>query len=137
MEVYRKAAQRATAEHEARRVQALTFDEYANAWLATRKVKGRPLADRTLDHYQDLLDRFILPTFKDVQLAAITPDMIDHWYELTAVGRPTYQAHSYALLRTILGTVPADVADPANRQRVEDELRAAGIDSPPSSGSTP
>lgn len=40
-------------------------------------------------------------------------------------------------VRTILGTVPADVADPANRQRVEDELRAAGIDSPPSSGSTP
>ena len=82
----------------------MTFGEYATAWLPVRKTKDRPLADRTRDHYQDLLDRFILPTFRDVQLTAITPDMLDHWYELTAIGRPTYQAHSYALLRTILGT---------------------------------
>jgi hypothetical protein len=39
-------------------------------------------------------------------------------------------------VRTILGTVPADVADPKNRQRVEDELRTAGIDPPPDPGST-
>lgn len=88
----------------AAKVKRMTFGAYAAAWLPARKTKGRPLADRTRDHYQDLLDRFILPTFKDVQLTAITPDMIDHWYELVAVGRPTYQAHSYALLRTILGT---------------------------------
>ena len=88
----------------AAKVKRMTFGEYAAAWLPARKTKGRPLADRTRDHYQDLLDRFILPTFKDVQLTAITPDMIDHWYELVAIGRPTYQAHSYALLRTILGT---------------------------------
>jgi len=88
----------------AAKVRRVTFGEYAAVWLPARKTKGRPLADRTRDHYQDLLDRFILPTFKDVQLTAITPDMIDHWYELTAIGRPTYQAHSYALLRTVLGT---------------------------------
>jgi integrase len=88
----------------AAKVQRVTFGDYAGAWLSARKTKGRPLADRTRDHYRDLLDRFILPTFEDVQLTAITPDMIDHWYELTAIGRPTYKAHAYALLRTILGT---------------------------------
>jgi len=82
----------------------LTFGEYAHAWLAGRKVKGRMLADRTRDHYQSLLDDHILPTFEAVPLSAITPEMVDHWYELCAVGRPTTQAHAYSLLRTILGT---------------------------------
>lgn len=88
----------------ARLRKATTFGEYADAWLIGRKVKGRPLADRTRDHYRDLLDRFILPTFKDVPLTHITSDGVDHWYEVTAVGKPTTQAHAYALLRTILGT---------------------------------
>lgn len=88
----------------ARRAAPLTFGPYADAWLAGRKVRGRPLADRTRDHYRDLLDRFILPTFADVPLADITPEMVDSWYELCAVGKPTTQAHAYSLVRTILGT---------------------------------
>lgn len=82
----------------------LTFGEYAEAWLPARKVKGKPLADRTRDHYRALLDVHILPTFADVPLTAITPDQVDTWYELCAIGRPTTQAHAYSLLRTILGT---------------------------------
>lgn len=87
-----------------RRLKPLLFGEYAEAWLAGRKVKGRPLAARTRDHYQALLDDHILPTFADVPLVEITPEQVDHWYELCAVGRPTTQAHAYSLLRTILGT---------------------------------
>lgn len=82
----------------------LTFGEYAESWLLNRKVKGRPLADRTREHYRALLDEYILPTFQDVALAEISPDMVDRWYELVAVGKDTTRAHSYSLLRTILGT---------------------------------
>lgn len=88
----------------AARAARVTLGDYAERWLAARKTKGKPLADRTRDHYQDLLERFILPTFADVALTSITPEMVDHWYEGVAVGRPTYRAHSYALLRTILAT---------------------------------
>lgn len=91
-----------------RRAKLPTLGDYAPRWLASRKVKGRPLADRTRDHYQDLLDRFILPTFGDVALKAITPEAVAHWYDTAAVGTPTYQAHAYSLLRAILGTA----ADP-------------------------
>lgn len=87
-----------------RRANALTFGEYAESWLAGRKVRGRPLADRTRDHYRDLLDRFLLPSFEDTALASISPEQVDRWYELTAPETPTYRAHAYALLRTILGT---------------------------------
>jgi integrase len=87
---------------------ALTLGEYAPTWLAARKVKGQPLADRTRDHYQDLLDRFILPWLGEVELRAITPEAVAEWYDTAAADRPTYQAHAYSLLRAILRTA----ADP-------------------------
>ena len=92
------------AERATQRRTRVTFGEYATAWLAGRKVKGQPLADRTREHYEDLLESHIRPTFSDVPLTAITPEAVDHWYELCAIGRPTTQAHAYSLLRTILGT---------------------------------
>jgi integrase len=85
-------------------VRALTFGDYSATWLKGRKVRGRPLADRTREHYQSLLDRFLLPTFRDVPLRYITPELVDEWYEHTATETPTYRAHAYGLLRTILGT---------------------------------
>ena len=101
----------------AAKVRSVTFGEYAAAWLVGRKVRGRPLADRTRDGYQDLLDAHILPAFDPVPSKAITPEMVDHWYELCAVGRPTRQARAYSLLRTILGTAVdrnlIQVANPA------------------------
>lgn len=87
-----------------KRAKPLTFGEFAETWILNRRVKGKPLADRTRDHYRDLLDRFILPTFGDTPLTHITPDDVDRWYALVAIDRPTYQAHAYALLRTILAT---------------------------------
>lgn len=88
----------------ARSVKRLTFGEYAESWLENRKVKGQPLADRTRDSYRALLDTYILPTFEGVPLTSISPEAVDHWYELCAIGKPTTQAHAYSLLRTILGT---------------------------------
>jgi hypothetical protein len=84
-----------------RRAMTLTFREYAGPWLVSRRVKGKPLADRTRDHYQDLLDRFILPTFGETELKAITPESVAQWYDTAAVDTPTYQAHAYSLLRAI------------------------------------
>src|SRR4051794_4776017 len=41
----------------------ILFRDYAEQWLSTRTVKGRPLAARTREGYHDLLDRFILDMF--------------------------------------------------------------------------
>ncbi|MFD1826783.1 MULTISPECIES: tyrosine-type recombinase/integrase [Mumia] len=92
----------------ARSASRLTFGEYAARWLAARKVKGQPLADRTRDHYQDLLDRIILPTFGDIALKDISPELVARWYDAAAPETPTYQAHAYSLLRAIMRTA----ADP-------------------------
>jgi integrase len=122
---------------EARRTQALSFGEYAEAWLPARKVKGRALADRTLDQYRWLLDRFILPTFGDAPLRSITSDQVDDWYEVTAIAKPTTQAQAYSLLRTILGTAvdrglissanPAKIRGGGSTKRAK-KIRPASLD---------
>lgn len=116
---------------------SLTFGEYSAAWLKGRRVKGKPLAARTSAHYRKLLDAHILPTFKDVPLRFISPDMVDDWYAVTATGTPTIQAHAYALLRTILGTAvdrgliitanPAKVRGGGTSQRVK-KIKPATLD---------
>lgn len=101
------------------RGRGITFGVYSEAWLDGRRVKGQPLAARTRAHYESLLEAHILPTFDKVQLRHITPEMVDEWYAVTAVGRPTLQAHSYALLRTILGTaVDRNLIRMANPARI-------------------
>ena len=81
---------------------------YAERWLANRKVKGRPLADRTREGYQDLLDRFILPTFGRQPIHRISREDVDAWYDRTAKHTPTYRARAYSLLRTILASAVDD-----------------------------
>lgn len=85
-----------------------TFKEYAERWLPGRRVKGRPLADRTRDAYRDLLDQRIYPTFGTVPLTGITRPAIDRWYDELGTDKPAMKAHAYALLRSILATAVAD-----------------------------
>lgn len=115
----------------------LAFGTYAESWMANRKVKGQPLAARTRDHYRALLDAHILPTFTDVTLTDITPDMVDQWYESVAKDRETTRAHAYSLLRTILGTAvdrrlitqanPARIRGGGSTQRAK-KIRPASLE---------
>jgi integrase len=84
------------------------FADYAKRWLANRRVKGQPLAERTRAGYTDLLDRLILPIFGHQLVHLITRESVDAWYERTAKGAPTYRARGYGLLRTILNSAVDD-----------------------------
>jgi integrase len=96
----------------------VTFGDYAERWLADRKVRGRPLAMRTREGYTELLRRFILPTFGHRSVHMITREDVDKWYEQTAKDRPTYRARAYSLLRTILGSATDDGYLPINPARI-------------------
>lgn len=85
------------------------FGEYAEAWL-----QDRPLKPRTRQHYRQLLDKHILPTFADVPLKAITPVVVRRWHAGLLIDRPTLRAHSYALLRTVMQTALHDGEITAN-----------------------
>lgn len=91
---------------------AVTFGDYAAAWLADRTLKPR-----TRDHYARLLGNQINPTFETTQLVAITPHTVRAWHTKLGSSRPTLRAHAYALLRTILGEAVHDgeiAANPAH-----------------------
>lgn len=86
----------------------LTFTEYADHWLTTRQVAGRPLKERTREHYQKLLDDHITDTFGALPIGSITADDVRAWYARTLTDKPTMRSHAYGLLRTILATAASD-----------------------------
>jgi integrase len=85
----------------AKRKPSVTFRAYSERWLETRRVKGRSLRPRTKAHYLRLLELHVWPSLGNKQVRSITPDMVDRWYEHTAVDTPTTRAHCYSLLRAI------------------------------------
>lgn len=93
--------------HRASRQQ--TFGDFAATWLEGRLIKGQPLKPRTRDHYQRILDHLILPTFSDQALTSIKPEAVQAWYHSLGTRTPTYRAHAYSLLRTILASVDPSV----------------------------
>jgi integrase len=88
--------------------------DYAAAWLRQRR-----LADRTKEHYQQVLRDHVLPAFGDQRVTAITPAGVRVWHaKLAERTGPTAQAHAYGVLRTVLGTAVADDVIAANPCRV-------------------
>jgi hypothetical protein len=90
----------------------ITFGEYAPTWLATRQSAGKPIKDRTRDHYQGILNRELIPAFEDRPLSSITPADVRAWYAGALADKPTMRAHTYSLLRTILTTAVACTGRP-------------------------
>lgn len=90
-----------------------TFGPFAAEWLASRTLKPR-----TVEHYQRLLDRLILPTFATVPLKAITPEVVRAWHTGLGADTPTQRAHAYSLLRSILKDAVADEIITVNPARV-------------------
>lgn len=86
----------------------LTLQAYADEWLARRKVRGRPLKDRTREHYRKLLDKHILPSLGSLPIAAITREDVDRWYDTLEAGAPTLRAHNYGLMKTIMASAVAE-----------------------------
>lgn len=106
-----------------RRRKRATFSEYAEQWVETRQVAGRPLKARTKALYEGFLKRELLPAFGTRDLASITPDDVRRWYGKTLVDKPTTRAHTYALLKAILATAMDEEYIDSNPCRI----RGAGV----------
>lgn len=88
---------------------AVTLRTYSGHWLAERTVRGRPLARRTLDTYQNSLARWILPQLGDIELRQLTAPRIRQWHAtISERTGPTATRQAYALLRAILNTAVDD-----------------------------
>src|SRR4051795_9656869 len=96
-----------------------TLRVYADAWLAERRVRGHPLAPRTVDTYRHSLDMWILPFLGDMPLRTLTPAVVRRWHaEVAASTGTTATRQAYALLRAILNTAVAHDAIARNPCRI-------------------
>ncbi len=84
---------------------AITFDEFGREWIAQRMVKGRPLKDRTREHYLDLHERWLAPLHQKA-LASITRTDVERWYR-GSPDAPTMRSHAYSLLKSMFRTAVA------------------------------
>lgn len=90
------------------------FQSYASRWIEERRVKGRPLAPRTRDHYRQLLEDYLSPAFGQSALDAITPGAVNIWFDDFTpsrwrshgkkTGGETARAHAYSLARAVMNT---------------------------------
>lgn len=107
--------------------EAVTFGAYAATWLDGRQVAGRPIKDRTREHYRAILDDHLIETFGVRQIAAITPKDVREWYGSTLTDKPTMRSHAYSLLRTIMGSAVNDELIDANPCRIVGAGRAKRV----------
>lgn len=85
------------------------LEDYAWGWLGGRRVRGKPLAPRTLDSYRHSLKRWILPTLGPLTLDKLTPARVRTWHaDVSAHTGPTATRQAYSILRAILNTAVED-----------------------------
>ncbi|WP_454228173.1 tyrosine-type recombinase/integrase [Propioniciclava flava] len=82
---------------------ATTFDEFAREWIENRLVKGRPLKDRTREHYLDIHERWFKPLHERT-LTSITHTDIERCVYRALPDAPTMRSHAYSLLKSIFRT---------------------------------
>lgn len=91
------------------RAGSATLAAYAEGWLSTRLVRGRPLTPATVSGYRGLLRRHILDDLGPVQLRAITPARVREWHAgVTERAGADQAAKAYRLLRAVLATAESD-----------------------------
>ena len=85
------------------------FRAYADDWL-----EGRRLGPMTRDTYIDLLTRHVYPTFGELPLNKITPELVRQWNRPLADRVPSTAAKAYRTLKAILATAVEDQLIPRN-----------------------
>ena len=84
-------------------VVAETLSEFGSRWIEQRNIK-----ERTRIHYTSIFSDHIEPKLGGIAIGNLTGQMIRNWYSQTLVDRPTYRAHTYSLLKSILETAVKD-----------------------------
>jgi integrase len=84
-----------------------TFAEYAEVWLRARKVRGQPLQESTKRGYLIWLGKYLLPTFGEMPLNAITAADVVRWYEGLPHDKGKTVRECYALAKAIMKSATA------------------------------
>lgn len=78
------------------------FKDVAARYMRHRTQGPKALKPRTAEHYEKLLDQFLNPHFGTTPVKALDTFAVEDWYWAFGDDRPTYRAHAYSLLSTIM-----------------------------------
>jgi integrase len=95
------------------RTDGVTLRAYADRWMQHRQLRPRTRA-----HYEDILERLILPELGDARIVTVTPATVREWHTRLGADHPTQNAHAYALLHAICATAVLDEVLDANPCRI-------------------
>lgn len=119
-----QADQRARAE-----AARITFSEYADQFLEARVVRDQPLQPSTKKRYTELLTKYLNPTFGDVALEQITPNMVATWWAALPPSRKI-RKEAYTLARAIMREATG-VHGPIAGHPIPFQIRGAGTGASP------
>ena len=91
------------------------FKTIADKWL---KKKVFELAPRTYERYENIFNKYLIPTFGNKAISKITEDEIRNYLTSHSNSNTTMQQH-YTLLKGIFGEVKIKVMDEIKRPRKE------------------
>lgn len=95
------------------------LNDYFDAWIDVRLVKGKPLSPSTRVGYERLWKRNVHDTIGKRELRAIRKESVRDWHSAVATrSGPDQSAKSYRLLRAVLATAEADDLIRANPCRI-------------------
>jgi len=102
-----------------------TFGRYARDWLEHRT----DLRPSTLQLYNFLFERWLMPAFGDVRLSSLNPEAWRHWYAKASADHPgsLQPGKAYKLARAILNTAVEDGRLVVNPVKV----KGAGVEHSP------
>lgn len=80
-----------------------TLADYGKRWIKQRNIK-----QRTVMHYESLLENHITPQLGKLTFDQLTTQVVRNWHAKTLVDKPTMRAHAYGLLSSICKTAVAD-----------------------------
>lgn len=80
-----------------------TFGAYLEEFFGSRSLRPG-----TEQEYRRVLDKKILPTFRDSPLSSITRDDVRQWFAKQPKGTPSANAAAYRILRSVLNSAADD-----------------------------
>lgn len=95
------------------RQRGLIFEDFARSWLRERQLRPR-----TVEGYEHLMKRYLLPTFGQMAVGQLTPALVRTWWSKLDATTPTVNVRAYKLLKSICATAVEDEVLAANPCRL-------------------
>lgn len=124
----------ATAHRARVAAERILFEDFAKHTIEARTVKGKPLAASTKLRYEQLLAKYINPTFGELAVDEVTPAVVSRWWSALP-DSAKIRRESYTLARSVMQEATS-LSGPIPGSMNPFQVRGAGSGTSPKREST-